>query len=73
MQTVSVPVKPDMASKINWTQVASILAMIAAYFGLNIPPETLVAVLVGISSLFSVLTMIWRTWFTKSMVRSSVE
>jgi hypothetical protein len=53
-----------IASKINWTQIAGLVATALVYFGVKVSPEALVAIVVGIQSLVSVLTIIWRTFFT---------
>jgi hypothetical protein len=53
-----------IASKINWAQIAGMVATCLAYFNLSIPPEQLVAVVIGIQSAVSVFTMIRRTFFT---------
>ncbi len=62
-----VPVKPMAASKINWTQAAAIVASVAAFFGLDVSPETLVTIIIGIQAVQSVLTVILRR-FSKSVV-----
>lgn len=53
-----------MFSKINWTQVVSVIAMIGAIFGLDLPAETQTAVVAAIVAIQGVLTIIFRTWFT---------
>jgi hypothetical protein len=53
-----------ITSKINWAQIAGMVATGLAYFNLSIPPEQLVAVVIGIQSAVSVFTMIRRTFFT---------
>ena len=71
-QTVTVPVKPAAASKINWTQLAGLAASVAAYFGLNLDPTTLVQVVLGIQAGQSLLTMILKTFFTKTVTPASI-
>lgn len=51
-------------SKINWTQLISFVAMIAAVFGMDISPEAQVQILSGITAIQTVLTIIFRTFFT---------
>lgn len=55
---------PAIASKINWTQVISVVAMVAAMFGFDFPPETQAAIVAAIVAIQGVLTIIFRTWFT---------
>lgn len=71
-KTVTVAVSPATNSKINWTQLASILAMAAAYFGLDVSAETLAAIIFGIASAGDVITMVWKTWFTKTVTPESI-
>ena len=71
-ETAVVPVKPALESKINWTQVAGIAASVAAIFGLDVDPTTLVAVVVGIQGVVSLVTVIMRTWFNKSVTPASL-
>jgi hypothetical protein len=54
-----------IASKINWTQVVSVIAMVATMFGFDFPAETQAAIVSVIVALNGAITMIWRTWFTK--------
>ena len=71
-QTVTVPVKSAAASKINWTQLAGLAASVAAYFGLNLDPATMVQIVLGIQAGQSLLTMILKTFFTKTVTPASV-
>jgi hypothetical protein len=57
---------PALLSKINWTQVVSFGAMALTVFGLDLPPETQVAIVAVITGLTNVITIVWRTWFTGS-------
>lgn len=52
-------------SKINWTQAISFIAMIAAVFGMDISPEMQVQILAGITAIQTLLTVVFRTWFTE--------
>lgn len=65
--TVTVNVKPATESKINWTQIAGIVASVAAYFGLNLDANQLVEVILGIQAAVAVLTVIFKTFFTKTI------
>jgi hypothetical protein len=51
-------------SKINWTQIAGVVAAFAMYYGVEIEPEALAAALVGTQSIVALITIIWRTWYT---------
>jgi uncharacterized protein (DUF697 family) len=51
-------------SKINWTQVISMAAMLATVFGFDITPEMQVQILAGITAIGTVLTFVIRTFFT---------
>lgn len=66
-----VPVKPAVASKINWLQIAGIGASVAAYFGLDLSAADLAAVIGGIQAVVAVVTVVMRTWFTKSVTTES--
>jgi len=51
-------------SKINWTQLVSMAAMLATVFGFDISPEMQVQILAGITAIGTVATFIFRTFFT---------
>jgi hypothetical protein len=51
-------------SKVNWTQIVSVLAMILAMFGIDIDPDFQGRLAVSISAVAAAVTMIWRTWYT---------
>jgi hypothetical protein len=53
-----------MLSKINWTQAVAFLASMAAIFGFDLPPELQATTVVAIQALQSILTWVFRTWFT---------
>ena len=56
--------KPAWASKVNWTQIISVLAMLLAMFGIDLDADIQAQLAVTISSVAAALTIIWRTWFT---------
>ncbi len=68
---VTVPVKPAVTSKINWTAMLSAAAMLASYFGLNLSPEQVGGVVTTIGVGSQLLQFVFRTFFTKSVVASS--
>ena len=53
------------ASKINWTAIIGALAAVVAIWGVDIPAEQQAAIVTGIVAAQSVLTVIWRTFFTE--------
>ncbi len=66
-----VETKSGWASKINWTQFASIAATLLAWVGLDLTAEQLVAVITGIQAVQSIGTIILKTWFTKTVTAAS--
>ncbi|MCX7898525.1 MAG: hypothetical protein N2444_00280 [Methylocystis sp.] len=67
MNPVEVDVKPAIASKINWTQIASVVAMGLAWFGLDIPAERLAEVFAAIQVIAAFVTIVFRTYFTATV------
>jgi hypothetical protein len=51
-------------SKINWTQILAALASLGVIFGVDIPVEQQLAIVGGIQAAQSVLTVVFRTFFT---------
>jgi hypothetical protein len=51
-------------SKINYAQIAGLASTALIYFGVDLSPEQLLAVIVGIQSVQSALTVIFRTFYT---------
>lgn len=66
-EQVSVDVQPPEKSVTNWTAIAGLAASVAAYFGLSVDPQTLVTIILGIQALQSIITVIRRTFFTKTV------
>ena len=58
--------KPAWESKINWTQIISVIAMGLTMFGIDLDPDIQQRLAVTISSLAAAATIVWRTWFTKT-------
>ena len=54
-----------VGSKINWTAMVTVVFSLLAVFGLDIPPEQQVKVIGAIATLGSMMTVIWRTFFTE--------
>jgi hypothetical protein len=57
-------VNPAILSKINWTQVVGIAASVGAVFGLHVDDATKVVIVTAIQGVVSLLTVIFRTYFT---------
>lgn len=70
--TAVVDVKPAALSKINWVQAIAFGAMVASYFGIQVPPDVQAALQAAIVAITTVVTWILRTWFTTSVTSSSV-
>ena len=73
MQSILVPVISGFASKINWTQFLGLVASLLTARGFAIPPDMVPALLVAVQAVTALLTIIMRTWFTKSIIHGSVR
>lgn len=71
--TVEVDVKSGWASKINWTQAVGLLATVLALIGIDLDPQTQVAVVAGIQAIVAVVTWVLRTFFTKAVTAAAVK
>jgi hypothetical protein len=71
-QNVVVEAKSAWISKINWTQAISMVAMVATYFGINMPADVQAAILAAIVAVSTVVTWILRTWFSPTVTPASV-
>lgn len=56
------------ASKINWTQLISLAAMLATVAGYTVPPDLVPTITAAIGAVSAVLTIVFRTWFTGTPV-----
>lgn len=70
--TVSAPVKAWYESKINWAQAVGVAASVATLFGYVVPQDLIAQTVTGIAAAQGVATWVLRTFFTKSVVASSV-
>ncbi|SNY92809.1 hypothetical protein SAMN04515647_3077 [Cohaesibacter sp. ES.047] len=61
--------KPAWESKVNWTQIISVIAMGLTMFGVDLDPDLQARLAVAISSLAGAATIIWRTWFTTKKLK----
>jgi hypothetical protein len=68
---VSVPVKPAVESKINWVALMGPIASMLAWWGLNVTPEVLLAIVMGVQAGQSLFTMVLRTYYSRSVTTSS--
>lgn len=66
-----VETKSAWASKINWTQAVSLVATILAVKGVNLDPDTQIAVVMTIQGIQAIVTWVFRTWFTTTVTPSS--
>lgn len=65
------PVKPAIASKVNWTAFGTIIVALFAFFGLDLSPDMHAAVATIAATVGPVLIMVIRTWFTRAITRGS--
>lgn len=59
-------------SKTNWTQAIGFIAVMLAAFGVDLNPETQVAIVAAIAAITQVITWIIKTWFTTTITPASV-
>lgn len=62
-----VDTKSAWLSKINWTQAIGVLASIVAVFGIDMDPQTQLAVVAGIQGVVAAVTWVMRSFFTKTV------
>ncbi len=73
-EKVVVNTSPATSSKINWTQIGGIVASIAAFFGLkDLDPTQIAAVIMGIQAAQSLVTIVIKTFFSKTITTQSAE
>lgn len=70
-EVTEVEVKSAFLSKINWTQLISVLASLLIVFGINIPPELQAHLAAAITALSAIVTIVVRTWFTTAITPAS--
>lgn len=69
----TVEVKSGWFSKVNWTQVVGLVASGAAIIGLPVDAATLLTIVAGIQAIVSVVTIVIKTFFTKSVATQSLK
>jgi hypothetical protein len=73
--TVAVNVAPAVASKINWTQLVSAGAMILSFVSggkIGLTPEQQAALAMVIGLVTNAVTVVFRTWFSKTITPASI-
>jgi hypothetical protein len=68
----TVPIKSAWLSKINWTQLVSVIASLLALKGIDLDAQTQANILAGIVGINAVVTFVMRTWFNGSVNVSSL-
>lgn len=63
----TVVAKSAVFSKINWTQFIGLAATAAAWFGLPVTSDQLLAIFVGVQTAVAVITAIFRTFGNKTL------
>jgi hypothetical protein len=71
METVKAPVKSAQGSTINWTNIVGPIVSLAAWAGLNVSPELLVQLIIGVQSAVSLYTIVKGTWFSPRVLAPS--
>lgn len=71
-ETVVAGVKSSWASKINWASAVTLLIGIAGFLGYKISDADQATLLSTIMAIGSAVTIIIRTFFTKSLTKASV-
>jgi hypothetical protein len=71
-KSATVPIKSATQSKINWTALVGPALSALAYFGLKLDPQQAIAVIAGIQAAQSIVTIVLKTYFTKTVTPDSV-
>lgn len=66
-----VPVKSAFTSKVNWVQIVGFLLTLLSVVGIDIDEDTKLQIVVGLSAIIGVVTIVIKTFFTKSINSSS--
>lgn len=69
--TVVVEEKSAWLSKINWTQILTVVFTLLAAFGVNIPEEMKVNIIAAVTAIGGIVTVVMRTWFTTKVTSAS--
>jgi hypothetical protein len=66
-----VPLKSTFLSKINWTQLIAVVAMLLTTFGIDLQPEVQAQIVSLIVALQAVATWVLKTWFASTITPAS--
>jgi hypothetical protein len=72
-ETVAAGVKSAWASKVNWNSAITLMIAVAALFGYKVSDTDQETIMAAIMAVGSVVAIVLRTFFTKSLTKSSVE
>jgi hypothetical protein len=62
-----VPIKSAGKSKINWTQIIALAAMVLSYVGFDLDVEAQAGVVTAIMAVQAVVTMLFRTFANRTV------
>lgn len=65
--------KSPLNSTINWAQIAGLVASLATYFGVTIPQENVLGVILGIQGAVALYTVIRHTFFSTKVLTPAAE
>lgn len=67
MAVQTAQVKSAAKSKINWTQMISVAAMVLSYLGFDLTPEDQAIAVTAIGAGTAFFTMLFRTFFNRTV------
>ena len=73
MALVNVPVKSSWTSKVNWTAVGTLAVNLLVAFGLDLSEDTKVAICSGVSTVGTLLVVVFRSKYTTSITKASAN
>jgi len=65
--------KSTFLSKINWTQLLAVVAMLLTTFGIDLPADVQASIVAAIVAIQAVVTWVLRTWFTTTMTPAAAS
>lgn len=71
VEMVKAPVSSPVASTVNWSNGLGPIVSLLAWIGLDVSPETLVGIIVGIQSAVSLFTIVRNTFFSPRVLAPS--
>lgn len=60
-------------SKINWTQVLTVVFTMLTAFGFNVPEDLRVNIMAAVTAIGGLLTIVLRTYFTTTITPTSAK